>query len=85
MEPVKTSGSQNELEKKQKQQNEAFCVQTVLQSHSKQRIMIPAQNQKHKKMEQDRKPGKNPCTHGHLIHYKVGKNTQWRKDNFFNN
>ena len=26
----------------------------------------------------------NPCTHGHLIFDKGGKNIQWRKDNFFN-
>ena len=25
-----------------------------------------------------------PCTFGHLIHNKGGKNTQWKKDNLFN-
>ena len=35
-------------------------------------------------MEQNRKPRNNPHIYGQLIFDKGTKNTQWRKDSFFN-
>ena len=46
--------------------------------------VIKTQKQKHRSMEQDRKPRDKPCTYGHLIFDKEGKNIQWRKDSLFN-
>ena len=46
--------------------------------------MVLAQRQKHRSVEQNRKPRINPCTYGRLIFDKGGKNIQWRKENIFN-
>ena len=66
---------------------ESTCLTSVStkKPHSHQDSMVLAQIQKHRSMEQSKKPRDlNPHTYGHLIFDKEGKNIQWRKDNFFN-
>ena len=41
--------------------------------------MVLAQRQKYRSVEQNRKPRDKPCTYGHLIFDKGGKNIQWKK------
>ena len=56
METQKTPNSQSSLEKeKQSWRNQAPGLQTTLQSHSNQDMMVLAQKQKYRSMEQDRK------------------------------
>ena len=43
-----------------------------------------APKQKYRSIEQDRNPGVNPQTYGHLMFDKLDKNIQCRKDSLFN-
>ena len=53
----KTSNSQGNLEKEEwNWRNQPAWLQTILQSHSHQDSMVLAQRQKHRSMEQNRKP-----------------------------
>ena len=61
METEKTPNSQSNLEKeKWSWRNQAPWLQTTLQSYSKQDSLVPAQKQKHRSREQDRKPRYKP-------------------------
>ena len=57
MEKHKTSNSQSDLEKEEwNWRNQPTWLQALLQSHSYQDIMVLAQRQKYRSMEQNRKP-----------------------------
>ena len=61
METHKTLNSQSSLKgKKRSWRNQAPWLQTILQSYSNQDNMVLVQKQKHRSMEQDRKPRDKP-------------------------
>ena len=60
-EAQKTSNSHSSLEKEEwSWRNQASWLQVILQSYSHQDIMVLAQKQKYRQMEQDRKPRNKP-------------------------
>ena len=83
METQKTLNIQSNLEKeKQSWRNQAPWLQAILQSYSNHDSKVLAQKQKYRSVEQD-SPEINPCTYGHLIFVKGGKNIQWTKGSLF--
>ena len=57
METQKTSNSQSNPEREEwNGRNQPACLQTTLQSYSHQDIMVLAQRQKYRSVEQNRKP-----------------------------
>ena len=58
---IKSPNSQSNLEKEKRSwRNQAPWLQTILQSYSNQDSTVPAQKQKYRSMEQDRKPRDKP-------------------------
>ena len=60
LETQKTLNSQRNLEKERSWRNQPSCHQTILKSYNHQDSMVPAQKQKHRPMEQGRKPRDKP-------------------------
>ena len=84
METQKTLNSQSSLEgKKWSWRNQTPWLQTRLQSYSNQDNMVLAQKQKHRSMEQDRKPRDTPMHLWSTNLWQRGTDIQWRKDNLF--
>ena len=81
----KTLNSQRNLEKEEwNWRNQPAWLQALLQSHSHQDSMVLAQRQKHRSMEQNRKPrGKSMHLWTSYLWQRRQEYT-WRKDNLFN-
>ena len=62
METRKTPNSQSNLEKENSWKNQAYCLQTILQSYSNQNSMVLAYKQKYRSTDQDRQ-FTNECMH----------------------
>ena len=61
METEKILNNRSNLEKEERTwRNQSPCLHPILQSYSNQNSMIPAQKQKYRSMEQDRKPRVKP-------------------------